>query len=117
MKNSLNSSAQQPMIVKYVEALHILDLSIWHSPVFLLNSCLDRFSAPSHKRVGTLYPEVTGVSLPSSLTVNHSSALEYSSRLRVSVCAFITGMNTNAAEMTSVRIIGPSIRLAVVSTM
>ena len=26
------------------------------------------------------------VSLPSSLTVNHSSALEYSSRLRVSVC-------------------------------
>ena len=38
----------------------ILDLSIWHSPVFLLNSCLDRFSAPSHKRVGTLYPEVTG---------------------------------------------------------
>ncbi len=33
---------------------------LWHSPVFLLNSCLDRFSAPSHKRVGTLYPEVTG---------------------------------------------------------
>ena len=31
--------------------------------------------------------------------------------------AFITGMNTNAAEMTSVRIIGPSIRSAVVSTM
>ena len=31
--------------------------------------------------------------------------------------AFITGMNTNAAEMTSGRIIGPSIRSAVVSTM
>ena len=31
-----------------------------HSPVFLLNSCLDLFSAPSHFWVGTLYPEVTG---------------------------------------------------------
>ena len=30
--------------------------------------------------------ENNGFSLPSSLTVNHSSALEYSSRLRVSVC-------------------------------
>ena len=29
-------------------------------PVFLLNSCLDLFSAPSHFWVGTLYPEVTG---------------------------------------------------------
>ena len=35
-------------------------LSYWHSPVFLLNSCLDLFSAPSRHRVGTLYPEVTG---------------------------------------------------------
>ena len=56
----------------------ILHISISHSPVFLLNSCLDRFSAP----------QVTSyrVSLPSSLTVNHSSALVYSTRLRVSVC-------------------------------
>ena len=64
--------------------------------MFLLNSCLDLFSAPSRFRVGTLYPEVTGsvclvprsyrVSLPSSLTVIHSSALVYSTRLRVSVC-------------------------------
>ena len=39
---------------------HLLRLSLIHiCPVFLLNSCLDRFSAPSHKRVGTLYPVVT----------------------------------------------------------
>ena len=31
-----------------------------HSPVFLLNSCLDLFSAPSHRWVGTPCPEVTG---------------------------------------------------------
>ena len=35
-------------------------LSYWHSPVFLVNSCLDRFAAPSRQRVGTLFPEVTG---------------------------------------------------------
>ena len=35
-------------------------LSISHSPVFLLNSCLDLFSAPSHRWVGTPCPEVTG---------------------------------------------------------
>ena len=46
----------------------ILHLSSSHSPVFLLNSCLDLFSAP-------LLPEDPlsrsyGVSLPSSLTMN-----------------------------------------------
>ena len=62
----------------------ILDLSILHSPVFLLNSCLDLFSAPGLRRdpLSRSYR----VSLPSSLTVNHSSALVYSTRLRVSVC-------------------------------
>ncbi len=60
-------------------------LSISHSPVFLVNSYLDLFSAPR------LYSEDPfsrsyGVSLPSSLTVNHSSASVFSTRLRVSVC-------------------------------
>ena len=62
----------------------IRDLSIWHSPVFLLNSCLDLFSAPN-SRWDPLSRSYR-VSLPSSLTVNHSSALVYSTRLRVSVC-------------------------------
>ena len=59
-------------------------LSIWHSPVFLLNSCLDLFSAPN-SRWDPLSRSYR-VNLPSSLTVNHSSALVYSTRLRVSVC-------------------------------
>ena len=61
----------------------ILHLSILHSPVFLLNSCLDLFSAP--QLLEDPLSRSYRVSLPSSLTVNHSSALEYSSRLRVSV--------------------------------
>ena len=63
----------------------ILLLSYSHSPVFLLNSCLDLFSAPSLARRDPLSRSYR-VSLPSSLTVNHSSALVYSTRLRVSVC-------------------------------
>ena len=62
---------------------YILHISISHSPVFLLNSCLDRFSAPT-----SLWDPLSRsyrVNLPSSLTVNHSSALVYSTRLRVSV--------------------------------
>ena len=62
----------------------IRDLSIWHSPVFLLNSCLDLFSAPN-SRWDPLSRSYR-VNLPSSLTVIHSSALVYSTRLRVSVC-------------------------------
>ena len=62
----------------------ILHLSISHSPVFLLNSCLDLFSAPN-SRWDPLSRSYR-VNLPSSLTVNHSSALVYSTRLRVSVC-------------------------------
>ena len=62
----------------------ILHLSISHSPVFLLNSCLDLFSAPCFCRdpLSRSY----GVSLPSSLTVNLSSALVCSTRPPVSVC-------------------------------
>ena len=37
----------------------IRHLEILHSPVFLLNSCLDLFSAP-RLAAGTLFPEVTG---------------------------------------------------------
>ena len=59
-------------------------LSISHSPVFLVNSCLDRFSAP--RRSEDPLSRSYRVSLPSSLTVIHSSALVCSTRLRVSVC-------------------------------
>ena len=61
----------------------ILRLAASHSPVFLLNSCLDLFSAPPllEDPLSRSY----GVSLPSSLTVNHSSALVYSTRPPVSV--------------------------------
>ena len=61
----------------------IRHLSILHSPVFLLNSCLDLFSAPcvSREPLNRSYR----VNLPSSLTTNHSSALVYSTRSRVSV--------------------------------
>ena len=52
--------------------------------MFLLNSCLDLFSAPN-SRWDPLSRSYR-VNLPSSLTVNHSSALVYSTRLRVSVC-------------------------------
>ena len=59
-------------------------LSNLHSPVFLLNSCLDLFSAPYLRRdpLSRSY----GVNLPSSLTVNLSSALVSSTRPPVSVC-------------------------------
>ena len=59
-------------------------LASLHSPVFLLNSCLDLFSAP-HLREDPLFRSY-GVSLPSSLTVNLPSASVFSTRLRVSVC-------------------------------
>ena len=65
-------------------------LSISHSPVFLVNSCLDLFSAP-HSREDPLFRSY-GVNLPSSLTVNLPSALVYSTRLRVSVCGTGTSL-------------------------
>ena len=49
----------------------ILHLSSLHSPVFLLNSCLDLFSAP-HLCEDPLSRSY-GVSLPSSLTMNLST--------------------------------------------
>ena len=58
-------------------------LSTLHSPVFLLNSCLDLFSAPLLR--GDPFSRSYGVSLPSSLTMNLSSALVYSTRPPVSV--------------------------------
>ena len=61
----------------------IRDLAILHSPVFLLNSCLDLFSAPPS--LEDPFSRSYGVSLPSSLTVNLPSALVYSTRPRVSV--------------------------------
>ena len=62
----------------------ILHLQTSHSPVFLLNSCLDLFSAPASPRdpLSLSY----GVNLPSSLTVNLSSASVFSTRPPVSVC-------------------------------
>ena len=51
--------------------------------MFLLNSCLDLFSAPH--LTGDPFSRSYRVNLPSSLTVNLSSALVYSTRLRVSV--------------------------------
>ena len=52
--------------------------------MFLLNSCLDLFSAPCFRR-DPLFRSY-GVNLPSSLTVNLSSALVFSTRPPVSVC-------------------------------
>ena len=60
-------------------------LSNLHSPVFLVNSCLDLFSAPPPGGEDPLSRSYR-VNLPSSLTVIHSSALVYSTRPRVSVC-------------------------------
>ena len=51
--------------------------------MFLLNSCLDLFSAPYSRR--DPFSRSYRVNLPSSLTTNHSSALVYSTRSRVSV--------------------------------
>ena len=61
--------------------IHRLDAS--HSPVFLVNSCLDPFSAPPS--LEDPFSRSYGVSLPSSLTTNHPSALVCSTRPRVSV--------------------------------
>ena len=51
--------------------------------MFLLNSCLDLFSAPLSPE--DPFSRSYRVILPNSLTVNHPSALVYSTRLRVSV--------------------------------
>ena len=51
--------------------------------MFLLNSCLDLFSAPGRSQ--DPFSRSYRVILPSSLTVNHPSASVYSTRPRVSV--------------------------------
>ena len=61
----------------------ILRLSASPSPVFLLNSCLDLFSAPRLRE--DPFSRSYRVILPNSLTVNHPSASVYSTRPRVSV--------------------------------
>ena len=63
----------------------IRHLSSLHSPVFLLNSCLDLFSAPPQKGEDP-FSRSYGVNLPNSLTMSLSSALVYSTRPPVSVC-------------------------------
>ena len=60
-------------------------ISASHRPVFLLNSCLDLFSAPRPIKAEDPFSRSYGVNLPSSLTVNLSSALVYSTRPPVSV--------------------------------
>ena len=62
---------------------HIPRLAASHSPVFLLNSRLGRFSAPASPQGP--FSRSYGASLPSSLAVTHSSACGYSPRPPVSV--------------------------------
>ena len=62
----------------------ILHLTILQSPVFLLNSRLGLFTAPPLP--GGRFSRSYASNLPSSLAMNHSSALGYSPRLPVSVC-------------------------------
>ena len=60
-------------------------LSVSHSHVFLLNSRLDRFPAPSVSGRAP-FSLSYGVILPSSLAMSHSSTFGYSPRPPVSVC-------------------------------
>ena len=62
---------------------HIPRLAASHSPVFLLNSRLGRFSAPASPQGP--FSRSYGASLPSSLAVTHSSACGFSPRPPVSV--------------------------------
>ena len=54
-----------------------------HSPMFLVNSCLDLFTAPAFKQ--DPFSRSYRAILPSSLTMNLPSALVFSTQLRVSV--------------------------------
>ena len=62
----------------------ILHLSILQSHVFLINSRLGLFTAASIS--WRLFSRSYETILPSSLAMNHSSTLEFSSQLPVSVC-------------------------------
>ena len=61
-------------------------LSYWHSPVFLVKQLPGPILCALPSLGRDPLSRSYRVSLPSSLTVNHSSALVYSTRLRVSVC-------------------------------
>ena len=88
-------------------------LSISHSPVFLLNSCLDLSAAPG-SRQGP-FSLSYGASLPSSLAVSLSSALVCSTRPPVSVCGtgrqqvLLRGFSWKYASLRSVRPEGLSV--------
>ena len=62
-----------------------VQFTCWQSAVFLLNSRMGPFSAPPGIALEDPFFRSYGVCLPSSLTVNHPSALVYSTRPRVSV--------------------------------
>ena len=64
----------------------IRHLAILQSHVFLLNSCLGHFSAATPSLKWRPFSRSYRTNLPSSLAVDHSSALVYSTQLRVSVC-------------------------------
>ena len=70
---------------------HIRLLSNWHSPVFLINSRLGLFTAAPTLTSGRRFSRSYAPILPSSLAMNLSSALEYSSQPPVSV--YGTGRN------------------------
>ena len=61
-------------------------LTTWHRAVFLLNSRRTHFTAARLLIIGRLFFRSYEAILPSSFTVVLSRALEYSSRLPVSVC-------------------------------
>ena len=73
----------------------ILHLSILQSHVFLINSRLGLFTAASLR--WRLFSRSYETILPSSLAMNHSSTLEFSSRLPVSV--YGTGSISLALEV------------------
>src|SRR6185295_9081053 len=62
----------------------IRHLSILQGPVFLLNSWLNHFTETIRRWYAL--SRSYSVNLPSSFSTAHPSALEYSSRLPVSVC-------------------------------
>ena len=85
------------------------DVMSLHSPVFLVNSRLDQFSATSFRFIRKELHDSRlplfrsyGVNLPSSLTKVHSSALGFSPRLPVSVLVRIPNTLTYEDFLVSV---------------
>ena len=69
----------------------ILHLTILQSPVFLINSRLDLFTAASLSLTRRLFSRSYKSILPNSLAMTHSSTLGFSPRPPVSVCG--TGLH------------------------